>query len=112
MLPNGTSCFVRSTTVVEYRCSSGHGERLVRISLDTSDPRVLAQMETIRGNQVTPMSLSLSEVLLYIRDALERTGRTPADNLLLAAFQVLWAKSPDTPKPVSKLADEGSKPCP
>lgn len=107
-LPPNTLATVLPNSIVEYRTRGGLGTLLVRVTVATADPRILAQVEKLHhGLTTTPASLPLSEVLAYIRDALERTGRTPAENLLLAAFQVLASPAGN---PLAET--KGRAPCP
>lgn len=68
----------RTPTFVEYRERSGTGFRVVRVLLQfPADPRVVCQSEVSRATRldIQPMSISVSEMLFYVNDALKRVGR-------------------------------------
>lgn len=62
---------------VQYRFHVGFGDRVVRVLLAHSQPRILFWLEQPRatGIEVTPMSLSLDEIQTFVIDALHRAGR-------------------------------------
>lgn len=56
-------------TGVEFHEPSGCGVRVVRVFLNTTNPRIVASVETPQGT--LPMSLFLDEILDYIDNAKE-----------------------------------------
>jgi hypothetical protein len=64
---------ILSPAVVEYRQSSQHGVRIIRVLLGGTEARVMAWTESFRPSlMIQPMSISLPEAIDFIEDAKKR----------------------------------------
>jgi len=54
--------------VVDYRLSTGWGDKVWRVLLTTREPKILAWAEkpAAHGVEVTPMAVSLDEIQFYV----------------------------------------------